>query len=226
VVDDLSPIDGNLWGQWVRAGSERWEVVRRSWSVFSRNTTELIDLLKLPATNIAVSLQLMGDDRETAATFWEPLDQRLHNQLASAVSLVDHARRLLDYYEADIPMMVAEYKRRNASITEMNEAAFLRDLRNYLLHYGVAPVIQTLSLGPIRDAGGMTGHSVKLSAPRLLEWSGWKARSRSYLLSFADSDGPVLGEDVAAYGNAMTDLFTWLLQQRQVVHRGANVTRE
>ena len=55
MVDDPRPIDGNLWGQWVRAGSDRWEVVRRSWSVFVRNTTELIDLLKIPGTNMAVS---------------------------------------------------------------------------------------------------------------------------------------------------------------------------
>jgi hypothetical protein len=90
VVDDSLSIDGNLWGQWVRAGSERWEVARRSWTVFTRNTTELIDLVKMPATNIALALQLMGDDRETTEAFWEELDQRLHNQLASAASLIDH----------------------------------------------------------------------------------------------------------------------------------------
>jgi hypothetical protein len=88
VDDNQRPVDGNLWGQWVRAGNDRWEVVRRSWSVFVRNTTELIDLLKIPATDIAASLQLMGDDREATGMFWEELDQRLHNQLASAVSFV------------------------------------------------------------------------------------------------------------------------------------------
>lgn len=209
-------------GQWVRAGSDRWEVVRRSWSVFVRNTTELIDLLKTPATDIAVSLQLMGDDREATASFWEELDQRLHNQLASAVSLIDHTRRLLDYYEADVPTLVAEYQRQNAVVTGMDEASFLRDLRNYLLHYGSPPVIQSLSLGPAGDTG-TTGHSIKLSAARLGEWDGWKSRSRSYLSSFADRDGPVLGQDVAAYANAMSKLFTWLFQQRQAVHSDEHV---
>ena len=92
--------------------------------------------------------------------------------------------------------MVAEYKQRNAVVTEMNETSFLRDLRNYLLHYGVPPVIQSLTLGPPGDTGA-TGHSIKLSGPRLLEWDGWKKRSRDYLSSFADRDGPVLGRDVA-----------------------------
>ena len=164
----------------------------------------------------------MGDDYEATAPFWAEFDQRLHNQLAGAVSLVDHVRRLLDYYEADIPAFVAEYKVRNANITEMNETAFVRDLRNYLLHYGVAPVIQSLSLGPVSDAAA-TGHSVKLSSTRLLEWGGWKVRSRNYLSNFPDRDGPVLGQDVATYANAMSKLFTWLFQQRQVVNSDANV---
>jgi hypothetical protein len=217
VVDDTRPIDGSRWGEWVRAGSERWEVVRRSLIVFRRNTTELIDLLNIPANDIAFSLQLMGDDRETTDPFWDELDQRLHNQLASAVSLVDHARRLLKYYESDIPTLDEEYRRRNAIITEMNETAFLRDLRNYLLHYGAPPIIQTLNLGSTH------GHAVKLSAARLLEWPKWSARSNAYLSSFAGSDGPVLGRDVVAYANAMSDLFTWLFQQRQAVHNDPTV---
>ena len=146
VDDDDRPVDGNLWGQWVRAGAERWEVVRRSWSIFVRNTTELVSILSLPTTNMVVSLQLMGDDHEATSLFWEELDQRLHNQLSSAVSLVDHTRRLLDYYEDDCPTMVTAYKDRNTLVTEMREASFLRDLRNYLLHYGVPPVLQTLQL--------------------------------------------------------------------------------
>lgn len=219
MVDDPRPVNGNLWGEWVGAGNERWEVVRRSWAVFGRNTKELIDLLNIPATNRAVALQLMGDDREASRPFWEALDQRLHNQLASAVSLVDHTRRLLAYYRNDVPAMVAEYERRNLSIMEMNETAFLRDLRNYLLHYGSPPVIQTLQLGP----GGVTGHSVKLSAAFLLGWNEWKASARRYLSSFAERDGPVLWQVVAAYAKAMSDLVMWLFEQRQVVNRDANV---
>jgi hypothetical protein len=142
-VVDERPVDGSRWGEWVRAGSERWAVVGRSYSVFARNTSELMNLLNIPNTNTAVALQLMGDDREATAPYWDELDQRLHNQLASAVSLVDHQRRLLSYYEADFPALVAEYTSRNDGIIGMNEAAFLRDLRNYLLHYGAPPIIQT-----------------------------------------------------------------------------------
>jgi len=217
MADDTRPVDGARWGEWVRAGSERWEVVRRSLGVFTRNTTELIDLLNRPAADMAFALQLMGDDRATTDAFWDELDQRLHNHISSAVSLVDHTRRLLHYYEAYVPALVKEYERRNAIITEMRETAFLRDLRNYLLHVGMAPIIQTL------DLGSTHGHHVKLSAARLLEWPKWSARSHAYLSSFADRDGPVLGRDVVAYANAMSDPFTWLFQQRQAVHNDPTV---
>jgi hypothetical protein len=40
------------------------------------------------------------------------------------VGVVDHTRRLLDYYASDFPTMVAEFQRRNESVPEMNEAAF------------------------------------------------------------------------------------------------------
>lgn len=218
---DERPIDGSRWGEWVRAGSERWEVVGRSYSVFARNTTELMNLLNVPTTDTMVGLQLMGDDHEATAPYWEELDQRLHNQLSGAVSLVDHTGRLLDYYEADFPTMVAGFQSRNTSITEMNETAFLRKLRNYLLHYGAAPVLQTFELGQTEIRRGR--YLLKLSAEQLLKWDGWKVAARSYLSSFGDRDGPVLGRDVATYATAMGELYSWLLQQRQVVMDGASV---
>jgi hypothetical protein len=220
MVPDARPINGSLWGAWVRGGADRWEVVRRSWGIFTRNTTELMDLLNRPTTNPALALTLMGDDLEATEPFWGEFDQRLHNHLASAVSLVDHARRLTSYYEADAPTTVADYKMRNATIVEMKEAAFLRDLRNYLLHYGAPPIIQTLSFG---GGGRVARHEIKLSSQRLLEWTAWNAPARAYLSSFGDRDGPVLGRDVAAYSNAMSALFTWLFNQRRLVSDPANV---
>ena len=218
---DERPIDGSRWGEWARAGSERWEVVGRSYSVFARNTAELMNLLNIPSTNTAVAMQSMGDDAEATAPYWDELDQWLHNQLASAVSLVDHQRRVLSYYEADFPALVAEYTGRNGAIIRMNEAAFLRDLRNYLLHYGVPPIIQTLHLRPVEGSG--TGLLVKLSAEHLLKWSEWKAAARGYLSSFGERDGPVLGRDVATYATAMGGVFAWLFQQRQLVMSGENI---
>lgn len=213
----LPPIDGNRWGRWNREAASRWDVVGRSWKIFERNTTELIELLKGPETNLVLSLTLMGDDREATQGFWQELDQRLHNQLAGAVSLVDHTRRLTAYYGEDAPALVAEFERRNDEVFAMDEAAFLRKLRNYLLHYGVPPIVQTQRLS--MSEGGMTGHAIKLGAPHLLKWDGWSAQAKTYLMKFPDRDGPVIGKVVTDYANAMSQLYFWLFAQRAEVMR-------
>jgi hypothetical protein len=223
VSEDSRPVNGNLWGQFTKAGKQHWDVVRRSWSVFVLNTTELIDLLKSPSADIGLAVQLMNPDPRVGMPFWERLDQRLHNQVASAVTLVDHTRILMEYYKDDTPDVSAEYESRKKRIMEMNEAAFLRNLRNYLLHYGAPPVVHTLTLTPGKTDTAAFGHVVKLSAARLLEWDGWSGQSRSYLSSFPDRDRPVLGQVVADYGNAMSELYTWLLDQRQAVNTHPNV---
>lgn len=206
------PLDGHLWGEWVRGGGARWDIVRRSWTVFMLNTQELIRLLRRPRDDPGLALQLMNiDDPAITAPFWDELDQRLVNHINSAVTLVAHTGRLTKYFRPDFPAMVAEYDRRNAAIMAMEQATFLRDLRNYLLKYGPAPIIQTLTVSDVQ----MT-HTLKLSATKLLEWGEWK-RAESYLRSFADGDGPVIGDDVAAYSTEMIALYMWLFGQRQVV---------
>lgn len=207
------PIDGSQKGAWVMAGVVRWNVVTRSYTVFCRNSQELTRILDRLRVDVAFSIQLSGDDTPVTREFWDEVDQRLHNFLASAVSLVDHTRRLTSFFAPDVPDIVAEYDRRNAMVTTLAETTFLRDLRNYLLHFGVAPLLQTISLSSIDSHAGRD-HLLKLNAVRLLEHDKWSARSKRYLGDFPDRDGPVLRDDVVVYATAMQDLFSWLFAQR------------
>lgn len=207
------PIDGSLKGAWVRAGVARWNVVTRSYTVFRRNSQKLTRILDRVRVDFAFSMQLSGDDTSETREFWDEVDQRLHNFLASAVSLVDHTRRLTKFFALDVPDIVAEYEVRNATVTELDETSFLRDLRNYLLHFGVAPLLQTLNFNRGEDAETLD-HLLKLNAARLLEHDKWSAQSKRYLGGFADRDGPVLRDDVVVYAMAMQDLFSWLFTQR------------
>jgi hypothetical protein len=210
LVGDARSIDASAWGAWARAGADRWDVLGRSWTTFARNTTELIDLLNR-AADLTLALTLMNDDRQ-ADGFWPELDQRLHNQLASMGTLIDHSRRLIKYYRPDAPTLAAEYEAHKASVIATDEAAFLGDLRNYLLHYSLPAVVQTLTMG-----AGTARHAIKLSSPRLLEWDNWSPQAHAYLSGFGPRDGPVLGADIAAYSNAMRGFYTWLFDQRPVV---------
>lgn len=222
MVQDSQPIDGESWGKWIRDISELRNVVRRSWTIFVRNTNELIELHSRPANDIRFMLQLMGDgDAETIA-FWAEFDQRLHNEMASAGSLVDHTRRLARHCETNFPDFVAEYRKLNTHVAEMNEAVFLSGLRNYLLHVDVPPVVQTLNISTV-DGSQAQEHIIQLSAKRLLEWNNWSSRARHYLESFPDRNGPAIGADVAAYANAMDELYKWLFEQRQVLRSAENI---
>lgn len=216
------PIDGSLKGAWVMAGAVRWNVVTRAYTVFHRNSQELTRILDRVRVDFAFSMQLSGDDTSETREFWDEVDQRLHNFLASAVSLVDHTRRLTKFFAPDVPDIVAKYERRNAIVTELDETSFLRDLRNYLLHFGVAPLLQTLNFNSGEDAETLD-HLLKLNAVRLLEHHKWSAQSKRYLVGFADRDGPVLRDDVVVYATAMQDLFSWLFAQRIAIYNDPRI---
>jgi hypothetical protein len=210
---DQAPVDGARWGEWLRAGADYWQIVTRSFVVFRRNSQELTRILDRPRVDLPFSLELSSDISSATAEFWDEVDQRLQNELASAISLVDHTRRLLEYFEPDVPDVVAEYHERNTAVTALNESRFLRDLRNYLLHYGVAPVIQSITFQRHED-GDEFNHHIKLKTSRLLEWEKWSKQSRDYLVAFGEDDGPILRDDVMVYVTAMHDLFSWLFSQR------------
>lgn len=214
--EDPRPINMNLCGEWNRAGIERWDVVDRSWSVFLRNTVELVEFLNAPIHDPAMLQMVMTGGPIESSSVWEELAQRLHNQLASVASLIDHTRRLTEYYKDDAPSLVAEFSSRNETIRQMEQAAFLRDLRNYLLHYGHAPLISTLTI-PKAGSEANSRHAFRFSAEGLLRWAGWKAPARNYLAMFAVRDGPVIDSDVRIYGVAMQELYDWLFEQRSWV---------
>lgn len=212
VREDERPINASKLGEWSRPGVERWHVVERSWQIFGRNTTELVNFLKRPAEDPQLLMQIVTSGPTESASFWEELDQRLHNQLAAAVSLVDHTRRLTDYYADDAPQLINEFTLRNQAVRELQQTAFLRDLRNYLLHYGVAPMVLTLEFKS--TASPDTSHSIKMHAARLREWNKWNSPARAYLSEFEENDGPVVIREVVTYANAMQELYSWLFDQR------------
>lgn len=215
------PIDGRAWSEYNRAGRAHFDRVQRSWTVFSRNANELVGLLHAVETDAVASLRLMQDfgsgDEELDRfhrEFWKTLDQRLHNLVSSAFSIVDHTRPLVTFYE-DEPAFQDEFKAKNDVVARSPRASFLRRLRNYLLHYGVAPLMQTMSLGPTTSAE-WDHLQIKLSARGLLAWSGWNQVQRQFLESF--DGGPPLREVCVAYADDMRDLYTWLFQQHPALH--------
>lgn len=153
--------------------------------------------------------------------FWDALDQRLHNLVSSAASLVDHTRPLVDFYEYE-PAFREEFKTRNETVAQSPRASFLRRLRNYLLHYGMAPLMETMRL-ETTTAEEWDHLRVQLSGDGLLGWDGWNRTQRAFISSF--EGGPPLREICHAYADDMRELYAWLFEQFPRLHVPGEVPR-
>lgn len=160
----LPPIDGNACSAYTSEGRRHFDRVVRSRNVLVRNANDLVALLDDAERDILHALALMESgpvasptlDEETRQAllaeaeayrqeFWPTLDQRLHNLVASVASLVDQTRPLVDFYSEE-PAFQQEFRRRNDVVAGNPRSKFVRRLRNYLVHAGVAPLMQSTSL--------------------------------------------------------------------------------
>jgi hypothetical protein len=190
MADNSEPHDGGAWGDYVKGGRGYFERVVRSFNIFGRNAHELFDLLRAAETDFLSSMRLMeitGFEAEDGARFreefWGELDQRLYNMVSSAVAVVDHTRPLLAFYEHESEF-VAEWGERSDEVAKSPRALFLRRLRNYLLHYGVAPLTRSMVLGPPKVAKDWDDLTIRLSPDGLLRYSDWNGSNREYIHSF------------------------------------------
>jgi hypothetical protein len=145
--------------------------------------------------------------------YFAQLDQRLHNVLAAATSLVDHTRRLVAAYPET--SFAAELARRNNIVRDDPASSFLRDLRNYLLHVGVAPFRHMVRF-PDSGVDAPVVSEIYLDTAGLLSWSGWKAGSKEYLAGAGDSVRLIAA--VNAYVEAMSGLYDWVFEQFEQLH--------
>jgi hypothetical protein len=220
VEDEPKPVDMTAWADYVRAGRAHFERVERSWTVFARTARELIGLLHSVETDALSSLRLMQDpsggseEAKFHREFWAQLDQRLHNMLSGAVSLVDHTRPLVRFYPHEYAF-TGEYAARSGKVADSPRASFLRKLRNYLLHYGMAPLMHTMRLEDVA-VEDWDHLEIQLSPDALLAWPDWNASQRKFIREC--QPGPPLRKLAVGYAEDMEELYTWLLQQYSVLH--------
>ena len=189
----------------------RWVTLRRSSAALYGNIAELRALLEAPNSNFLLGGQLAGNMHpEVQRRFNDELDRRLLNFGSSASALVDISRRILgDYGGTDF---FEEYERRRAPLSEHPAPRFLRDLRNFLQHFGVAPIGFRMS----RTDEGTYEFHVLLARDALLGWEKWSADVKQYLI-----DGPKqipLLALVTDYGAMVRELYDWVFSQFELLH--------
>ena len=227
----LPPIDGNAWSAYSSEGRRHFDRVVRSRNVLVRNANDLVALLDDAERDILHALALMESgpvasptlDEETRQAllaeaeayrqeFWPALDQRLHNLVASVSSLVDQTRPLVDFYGEE-PAFQQEFRRRNDVVAGNPRSKFVRRLRNYLVHAGVAPLMQSMSLGSDPNQRHL---EIRLSSRGLLQWSGFTGEVRQYIEQH--EDGLHLYRIVGEYVTEMVELYAWLMAQYPTLH--------
>jgi hypothetical protein len=193
---------------------QRWDALRRTLDLHRRNLAELEHLIRAPTTDIELALELMQNERPPVVRerYWAALDQRLHNALASAFTLVDHARRVIRHYPDTA--FATEFEWRNAVIKRDNRAVFIRKLRNYRLHYGEPPLAHQIDFGADLLPSSVT---IQLQAHVLRKWGreNWTAPAWEYLQRVGDYVD--LGALVAWYRTATLEIYQWLFEQFDAV---------
>ena len=141
------------------------------------------------------------------------LAQYLFNYLSALSSLVDHTRNIVR--QSPLPAETrAEYDRRvQEAFRDSSRAAFLKDLRNYMLHYRLPASVASWeeAHGDSRD---VSDGEVILELDAMKDWERWSKESRVFM----DGAGPRarLLPLVSQYADAVFALYRWLIPELAV----------
>ncbi len=192
----------------------RWQALLRTMDVHARNAGELLGLLHGVATGPAAALELMQNVRppDVADEINAQIDQRLHNYVASAASLIDHTRNLFKHYEGR--HVAAEYESRKDLLAAEPVNGFVRDLRNYALHRSLPWLGHKVST---TGAGQDIAAETYLGTAELRTWDGWKAPAKAFLDEAGDT--VALTATIEQHVSLVRGLHEWVLAQFEGLHR-------
>lgn len=183
-----------------QCGLIEWSVT----AVFLPNLRELLGLLDAAATNQDLAFELIQNVRPPIVRdqFQRVVTQRLHNYLASTVSLVDHVRRVMKDRDDDI---ANEFELRKAALlVEQPAIPFVHDLRHFTLHRALPFIGHRLT-----ETEGHLDSEVQLGVASLQTWDRWSSASRTFLRTSGDSIP--LRHVIRHQGQSVADLNMWLL---------------
>lgn len=122
-------------------------IARTVYAVLVPNRDELLVLLDRAATDANLAVELFQNVRRPAVRtrFEGAVIRGLHNYVASAMTLVEHTRRVMRDRSGPI---VEEFERRKQEVVANQEVPFIQGLRNYVLHHSLPFVGHQVRLQP------------------------------------------------------------------------------
>lgn len=159
-------------------------IARTVYAVLVPNRDALLALLDKAASDAELAVGLFQNvGRPVVRTRFEGAVMRgLHNYVASAMTLVEHTRRVMRDRSGPI---VEEFERRKHQVVANPEVPFVQGLRNYVLHHSLPFVGHEVRLQPQPNV--IATSEIQLSARELAHWEGWSATTRAFIESHGEA---------------------------------------
>jgi hypothetical protein len=190
----------------------------------SQSLGQMLDIFKANFSDINLMLHKFADPeyvyqvRETGrfiedgVAFSTRLAQWLFNYLSSVAALADHARNTV----AASPLVQEirdEYDQRvQDNFRDEPRSVFLRQLRNYMLHYRLPTTIASWDETG-RGSESITNSDVMLELDSMSEWDGWSVAAKTFMQK--EGSGTRLLPLVSRYADSVFALYAWLLPELQ-----------
>ena len=180
--------------------------------IFKMNTQELsAGLTAFRQPPLAFQLWA-ADNHKLFDEYYGEAIRHFHNFLASAGTLADHVKAFIVRLHSG-QTFEAEYRSKVSELFGSSDlAAFVQDLRNYMLHKKIPPTTARLCF---EARSGAIKSAVYLNIAALSGWK-WSQRSRGFMATItADID---LLEVVKPYEDLVNDFYSWLHERLQRLH--------
>jgi hypothetical protein len=190
-----------------------WDALEISLDIFWNNYLELkLALDQFSRPEVAMVLWRL-DNQEALDKYIDLVTRRLHNYVASAMTLKDQTVRWVRKTYSGAEFMNEYQSELDRCFTNSGVAKFMQDLRNYTLHVSLVTSYAQLGMNVNRE---MESHFV-MNTSRLMGWKGWKKESKQYL---NQCEAEIkLAEVVEEYTNIVLDFHSWFRQRQAELHR-------
>jgi hypothetical protein len=183
-------------------------IARTVYAVLVPNRDALLALLDRAASDADLAVELFQNVRRPVVrTRFEGAVMRgLHNYVASAMTLVEHTRRVMRDRSGPI---VEPFERRKQEVVANPEVRFIQGLRNYVLHHSLPFVGHEVRLQPQPNV--IATSEIQLSVRELAQWGGWSATTRAFIESHGEA--LTLRPIVRRHSEPVIELNLWLYGQ-------------
>lgn len=217
-VDSIRELMGSISSPWDEYRNHSGQIALQKWvdvqdfyhGIVIKNEILLLEYLKAPVQSKKVRSKLFKTMGESEYRI--EATRRLYNYVSSISSLADHTMRLLKDYEKS--KFGQEYNTRLSKITQLDEFAFLRDLRNYAAHYQIPPIGYIIGTNKLIDR--KESFLPVIYTGDLFDYVSWSKGSKQFMIdNFPEIE---LIKLVNTYAQAINGLYVWFFKQFDSIH--------